>query len=55
MTDGKPLMMKAIRQDAWGGANELKLVEVERPEPLPTEILVKVRAAAINPVDRFTR
>lgn len=55
MTDGRQPLMKAIRQEAWGGPLELKLVEIERPQPLPTEVLVKVHAAGINPVDRFTR
>lgn len=55
MTDGTAPVMKAIRQDAWGAASELKLVDVARPQPLPTEILVKVHAAGINPVDRYTR
>jgi NADPH:quinone reductase-like Zn-dependent oxidoreductase len=30
------------------------LVTVARPQPLPTEVLVKVSAAGVNPVDLFT-
>ncbi|MED7929990.1 NADP-dependent oxidoreductase [Nonomuraea sp. LP-02] len=47
--------MKAISQDALGGPEVLKLVEVDRPEPGPTEVLVRVRAAGLNPTDRKTR
>lgn len=47
--------MRAIRQQAWGGPETLALAEVERPVPLPTEVLVRVRAAGVNPVDVFTR
>lgn len=43
--------MRAIRQDVLGGPEVLKLVEVERPEPGPTEVLVRVRAAGVNPTD----
>jgi NADPH:quinone reductase-like Zn-dependent oxidoreductase len=47
--------MKAISQDAFGGPEVLRLVEIERPEPLPTEVLVRVHAAGVNPVDYKTR
>lgn len=47
--------MRAIRQEAWGGPETLALTDVERPVPLPTEVLVRVRAAGVNPVDVFTR
>lgn len=43
--------MRAIRQDALGGPDVLELVEVPRPVPGPTEVLVRVRAAGVNPVD----
>lgn len=43
--------MRAIRQQALGGPEVLRLVEVDRPEPGPTEILVRVHAAGVNPVD----
>lgn len=33
----------------------LELVEVPRPEPAPTEVLVRVAAAGVNPVDWKTR
>jgi NADPH:quinone reductase-like Zn-dependent oxidoreductase len=47
--------MRAIRQDVLGGPEVLRLVEVERPEPAPTEVLVRVAAAGVNPVDWKTR
>lgn len=47
--------MRAARQSEWGGPDKLELVEIERPQPLPTEVLVRVKAAGINPVDVFTR
>lgn len=43
--------MRAIRQDELGGPEVLKLTEVDRPEPAPTEIQVAVHAAGVNPVD----
>jgi NADPH:quinone reductase-like Zn-dependent oxidoreductase len=43
--------MHAIRQDAFGGPEVLELVEVERPEPGLSEVLVKVHAAGLNPTD----
>ncbi|MFI7703328.1 NADP-dependent oxidoreductase [Nonomuraea sp. NPDC049480] len=43
--------MKAISQDALGGPEVLKMVEVDRPEPGPTEVLVRVEAAGVNPTD----
>ncbi|HKH42388.1 MAG TPA: NADP-dependent oxidoreductase [Solirubrobacterales bacterium] len=39
----------------FGGPEVLELHEVDRPEPIPTEILVRVAAAGINPVDWKTR
>lgn len=47
--------MRAISQDVLGGPEVLKVVDVERPEPLPTEVLVRVHAAGVNPVDYKTR
>jgi NADPH:quinone reductase-like Zn-dependent oxidoreductase len=50
-----PARMRAIRQETFGGPEVLRLVEVERPEPMPTEVLVRVHAAGVNPVDWWTR
>ncbi|MEU2269199.1 NADP-dependent oxidoreductase [Streptomyces olindensis] len=43
--------MRAISQDVLGGPEVLKEVEVERPVPRPNEVLVRVRAAGVNPTD----
>ncbi|MGP2437814.1 NADP-dependent oxidoreductase [Streptomyces sp. JW3] len=43
--------MRAIRQDALGGPEVLTEVRLERPAPRPNEILVRVRAAGLNPTD----
>ena len=43
--------MRAIRQRSLGGPEVLELVDVPRPEPGPTEVLVRVAAAGVNPVD----
>ncbi|SNT30583.1 NADPH:quinone reductase [Streptosporangium subroseum] len=43
--------MRAISQDILGGPEVLKEIEVERPTPGPTEVLVRVRAAGVNPTD----
>jgi hypothetical protein len=50
-----PARIRAIRQDSFGGPEALRLVEVERPEPILTEVLVRVHAAGVNPVDWKTR
>jgi NADPH:quinone reductase-like Zn-dependent oxidoreductase len=47
--------MKAIVQHELGGPEVLRVEEIETPEPIPTEIQVRVRAAGINPVDYKTR
>ncbi|GHI03662.1 NADP-dependent oxidoreductase [Streptomyces cellostaticus] len=43
--------MRAISQDDLGGPEVLKEVQVERPTPGPNEVLVRVRAAGVNPTD----
>jgi NADPH:quinone reductase-like Zn-dependent oxidoreductase len=47
--------MHAVTQDEFGGPEVLRVVETERPSPGPTEVLVRVRAAGVNPVDWKTR
>jgi NADPH:quinone reductase-like Zn-dependent oxidoreductase len=47
--------MKAVTQQTFGGAEVLTVQRIRRPEPLPTEVLVRVRAAGVNPVDWKTR
>ena len=43
--------MKAVRIERYGNEEVMALAEVERPTPGDNELLVKVRAAAVNPVD----
>ncbi|MFJ4367380.1 NADPH:quinone reductase [Streptomyces sp. WAC 05379] len=43
--------MRAISQDVLGGPEVLKEVQIERPAPRPNEVLVRVRAAGVNPTD----
>jgi NADPH:quinone reductase-like Zn-dependent oxidoreductase len=50
-----PGRMVAIAQDVFGGPEVLRLVERDRPEPEGTEVLVRVHAAGVNPVDWKTR
>jgi NADPH:quinone reductase-like Zn-dependent oxidoreductase len=47
--------MKAIVQHELGGPEVLRIEEVPAPEPIPTEVQVRVRAAGVNPVDLKTR
>jgi NADPH:quinone reductase-like Zn-dependent oxidoreductase len=47
--------MRLIRQQSLGGPDVLELVEAPRPDPAPTEVLVHVAAAGVNPVDWKTR
>ena len=47
--------MKAVRIHEFGGADAMKLEEIERPLPAPDEILVKVYASGVNPVDWVVR
>src|SRR4029450_3038005 len=50
-----PSTMRIVRQTTLGGPEVLEVVDAERPEPIPTEVLVRVRAAGVNPVDWKTR
>jgi NADPH:quinone reductase-like Zn-dependent oxidoreductase len=43
--------MKAIVQDRYGSPDVLELKEIERPVPGDGDVLVRVRAASVNPQD----
>ncbi|MFI8962640.1 NADP-dependent oxidoreductase [Streptomyces sp. NPDC053493] len=47
--------MRAMVVEQWGGPENLVEREVERPEPGLNEVLVRVHAAGVNPVDWKTR
>jgi NADPH:quinone reductase-like Zn-dependent oxidoreductase len=48
-------MMKAIVVHQYGGPEVLKLEDVPRPEPKENEVLFRVIAAGVNPVDAGIR
>ena len=52
MTDSQQPLMTVVQLCEWGGA--LELARIPCPQPLPTEVLVRVEAAGVNPVDVFT-
>ena len=43
--------MKAILRPVYGTAGALQLTDIEKPTPSGDELLVRVRAASVNPVD----
>ena len=47
--------MKAVRIHEFGDVDVLQYEDVERPEPQAGEVLVRVRAAGVNPVDCVCR
>lgn len=47
--------MKAVRFDKYGGIDALYVAEVERPTPGPGQVLVKMKAAGINPGEATIR
>lgn len=47
--------MKAIRVKEFGGPEVLQLEQVETPNPGPCEVLVRVHAAGVNPVETYIR
>lgn len=47
--------MKAVVLQGYGGVEQLLYENTEHPDPRPDEVLVKVAAAGVNPVDLKTR
>ncbi|MGP3690611.1 NADP-dependent oxidoreductase [Streptomyces sp. IBSNAI002] len=47
--------MTAVSQDRLGGPEVLRIIETPRPDPGFGEILVRVSAAGVNPIDAKTR
>jgi NADPH:quinone reductase-like Zn-dependent oxidoreductase len=48
-------MPKAVRFDGYGGIDVLRVVDVPRPVPGAGQVLVEVRAAAVNPGEAAIR
>ncbi|GAA4624485.1 NADP-dependent oxidoreductase [Actinoallomurus vinaceus] len=48
-------MPKAVRFEEYGGIDVLQVVDVDQPLPGPGEVLVRVKAAAINPGEAMIR
>ena len=47
--------MKAIAVNDWGGRDALELLDIEPPPVAPDGVLIRVRAASLNPVDYKVR
>jgi NADPH:quinone reductase-like Zn-dependent oxidoreductase len=45
------MCMKAMVQDKYGSAEVLELRDIDKPEIGDDEVLVRVRAAGVNPAD----
>lgn len=48
-------MPQAVRFDEYGGIDALYVAEVDRPTPAPGQVLVRVKAAGINPGEAAIR
>lgn len=44
-------VMKAARIHSFGGPDAVRFEEIPRPEPKPSEVLIRVHAAGVNPAD----
>ncbi|MBF9066769.1 NADP-dependent oxidoreductase [Streptacidiphilus fuscans] len=47
--------MRAVMQKSFGGPEVLEVVDTDRPSLLPGEVLIRVRACGVNPVDAVVR
>lgn len=47
--------MKAAQISQYGHADQIKIIEIEKPEPKPGQVQVRVHAASVNPFDSKVR
>jgi NADPH:quinone reductase-like Zn-dependent oxidoreductase len=47
--------MRAIAVNEWGGRDKLELLELETPPVAPDGVLLRIKAASLNPVDNKVR
>ena len=47
-------VMKAIVRTKYGPSDALQFREVEKPTPKDNDVLIKLHAASVNPLDLFT-
>ena len=48
-------MPRAVKFDKYGGIDVLRVVEVDRPVPGPEQVLIRMKAAGINPGEAAIR
>jgi NADPH:quinone reductase-like Zn-dependent oxidoreductase len=48
-------MPRAVKFDRYGGIDVLRVVEVDRPVPGPEQVVVRIKAAGINPGEAAVR
>src|SRR5437588_2715680 len=49
------IFMKAIRVHEFGGPEVLKVEDVPDPKPGPGQLVVRIHAAGVNPVETYVR
>ncbi len=47
--------MKAAVYERYGAPDVLQIKDVEKPAPMENEVLIKVRAASVNPLDKLIK
>ena len=48
-------MPRAVKFDRYGGIDVLRIVEVDRPVPGPEQVIIRMKAAGINPGEAAIR
>ena len=49
------MLMRAAYIEQTGPPDVIKIGDLPRPEPGPGQVIVRVRAAALNPIDLYIR